>query len=106
MAPLPLVRLGNELVQKIDPVYLDPQDRSTFSFRAHFLSPTKNLLGNLISTFWFNIMVIWVFTIMAYIALYYNALSRLLNRLGNIGERLTQVKNKISDKSILRRTKN
>jgi ABC-type multidrug transport system ATPase subunit len=87
MAPLPLVRLNNELIQKIDPIYLDPQDRRLLSFRTHFLAPYKNFIGNLIPTFYFNVMVIWLFTIMAYIALYYNGLSRLLNKLGQWGSK-------------------
>ncbi len=92
MAPLPLVRLDNRLVQKIDPIYLDPQDRRVFSFRSHFMSPTKNFFGNLIPTFYFNVMVIWIFTIMAYVALYYNALSRLLTGFENLGSRIGNIK--------------
>jgi hypothetical protein len=88
MAPLPLVRLGNRLVQKIDPVYLDPQDRRVLSFRSHFLSPTKNLFGMLVPTFYFNIMVIWIFTILAYVALYYNLLSKLLASFERLGSKL------------------
>jgi ABC transport system ATP-binding/permease protein len=91
MAPLPLVRLGNRLVQKIDPVYLDPQDRGLLSFRSHFLSPNKNFFGSLIPTFYFNVMVIWIFTILAYVALYYNALSRLLSKFEVIGSRLGSI---------------
>jgi len=98
MAPLPLVRLGNRLVQKIDPIYLDPQDRRITSFRAHFLSPNKNLFGNLISTFYFNVMVIWIFTILAYVALYYNALSKLLTSLEVLGAKLGQIKNPLARK--------
>ncbi len=94
MAPLPLVRLGNNLVQKLDPIYLDPQDRRTFSFRTHFLAPNKNVLGNLFPTFYFNVMVIWFFTVMAYIALYYNALSKMLTFLENTSGKL---KNKFSE---------
>ncbi len=90
MAPLPLVRLGNRLVQKIDPVYLDPQDRNLLSFRSHFLAPNKNFFGNLIPTFYFNIIVIWFFTIFAYIALYYNALSKLMGSFERIGNKLSK----------------
>ncbi|MFW5777769.1 MAG: ATP-binding cassette domain-containing protein [Bacteroidota bacterium] len=84
MAPLPLVRINNQLVQKIDPVYLDPQDRGIASFRAHFLAPNKNFLGNLVPTFYFNIAMIWFFTIVAYIFLYYNGLTRFLQFLERV----------------------
>jgi ABC transport system ATP-binding/permease protein len=97
-APLKLVRLDNKLVQKTDPVYLDPQDRRILSFRSHFLAPTKNFFGGLVPTFYFNLMIIWIFTIMAYIALYYNGLSRFLafletagSRLGTIGKSLKSI---------------
>ncbi len=79
MAPLPLVRLGNNFVQKIDPVYLDPQDRRITSFRSHFLAPNKNLGGILIPTFYFNLLVIWIFTILSYVLLYYNGLTKVLS---------------------------
>jgi ABC transport system ATP-binding/permease protein len=92
MAPLPLVRLGNNLVQKIDPVYLDPQDRSLISFRSHFLSPNKNLFGKLIPTFYFNILIIWFFTLFAYVALYYNALSKFLSHLEIFGSKLSRIR--------------
>lgn len=91
MAPLPLVRLGNRLVQKIDPVYLDPQDRRTLSFRSHFLSPNKNFFGSLVPTFYFNVGVIWMFTVFAYIALYYNALGKLLVSFENLGSRISKM---------------
>jgi len=91
MAPLPLVRLGNNLVQKIDPVYLSPQDRNPLSFRTHFLAPEKNFFGNLVPTFYFNVIIIWIFTIIAYIALYYNALSKLLNSLGLMGSKAGKI---------------
>ncbi len=91
MAPLPLVRLGNRLVQKIDPVYLDPQDRRTLSFRSHFLAPNKNFFGSLVPTFYFNVGVIWMFTIIAYIALYYNALGKLLTSFETLGGRIGKI---------------
>lgn len=98
MAPLPLVRLGNRLVQKIDPIYLDPQDRRITSFRSHFLAPNKNLFGQLVPTFYFNVMVIWIFTILAYVALYYNGLSKLLDKLGVLSSKLSSIKLKINIK--------
>lgn len=77
-APLPLVRLGNKLVQKIDPIYLDPTDRRLFRFRSQFLAPTKNIAGRLVPTFYFNIAVLWFFTVIAYLALYFDILKKAL----------------------------
>jgi len=78
-APLPMIRLNNKLVQKIDPIYMIPQNNGYLSFRAHFLSPVKNFMGEQISTLYFNVGVIWVLTVMAFTALYFNLLKGLVN---------------------------
>ncbi len=96
MVPMPLVRLDNELIQKIDPIYLDPQDRRLLSFRTHFLSPYKNFLGKLIPTFYFNVMIIWLFTIIAYILLYFNGLKRLLNKLAQLSGKAEKVTGRLA----------
>ena len=99
-APLPIVRLGNRLVQKVNPVYLDPQDPNRFSFRTHFLAPRKNFFGFLVETYYFNVAVIWIFTIIMYIMLYYQGLKKLLDFFGNSGpvlnRRLLGIKSKLS----------
>ncbi len=77
-APLPLIRLGNTLVQKIDPIYLNPTSRHLLDFRTHFLAPNKNLAGRPIPTFYFNLAILWLFSVLAYIALYYDLLKKFL----------------------------
>ncbi|TVQ94012.1 MAG: ATP-binding cassette domain-containing protein [Bacteroidetes bacterium] len=79
MAPLPMVRLNNKLIQKIDPIYLNPQNNSYLDFRAHFLAPVKNFMGGQVPTLYFNVGVIWIFTILAFATLYFNALKRLVD---------------------------
>jgi ABC-type multidrug transport system ATPase subunit len=69
----------NELIQQIEPIYLDPLPQKPWEFRSHFLAPTKHFMGRYYDTFWFNMMVVWIFTILLYIALYYELLRRLLN---------------------------
>lgn len=76
MVPLPLVRLDNHLVQKTDPIYLEPQDLRLLNFRSHFLAPKKHFLGSFYDTFYFNLVILWVFTILLYFALYYNFFSK------------------------------
>jgi ABC-type multidrug transport system ATPase subunit len=61
----------NRLIQKADPVYMKPGSKYG---RAHFYAPYK-MLGNLkINTLVFDVAVIWLMTILCFIALYYNAL--------------------------------
>lgn len=85
MAPLPVVRLNNRLVQKVDPIYLDPQDPNIFSFRTHFLAPRKNVFGTLVNTFYFNLVVLWFFTLLMYVMLYYQFLTKILNSFDVLG---------------------
>jgi ABC transport system ATP-binding/permease protein len=79
-----ILEYNHELVQQIDPIYLDPIIRSPLSWRAHFYAPRKAFLGKLYDTYWYNITVIWLFTITLYFTLYFEALKRLLDMLGNI----------------------
>jgi hypothetical protein len=65
------------LIQKSDPIYLDPYDKGFFD--AHFYAPRKRLFGNYIDTFWANMMVIWLMTFMLIITLYFDVLKKVLN---------------------------
>jgi ABC transport system ATP-binding/permease protein len=67
------------LVQQMDPVFQDPRPRHLLDYRTHFFAPKKNLIGTLISTYWFNVMVIWIMTVALYGALYLGLLTRLVN---------------------------
>ncbi len=62
-------------VQLMNPIYKAPIDRNG---RAHFYSSVKQI-GNLqIDTFWFNIIVLWIFSIFLYIVLLFDGLRKLI----------------------------
>jgi hypothetical protein len=70
------VEWNGQLIRKIDPIYMEPSSRIG---RAHFYAPVKKL-GNLsISTYWFNMIVIWLFAYLYYLALVYDLLRRFSN---------------------------
>jgi ABC-type multidrug transport system ATPase subunit len=71
-----IVEHKGELFQKIDPIYLDPVSPM---IKAHFYAPRKMIFGFFISTFWANIIVIWLMTIGTYFVLYYRLLKKLLD---------------------------
>ena len=71
-----IVEYEGKLIQKTDPIYLDP--RSKF-IKAHFYAPRKMLFGHFIPTFWVNVLVIWMMTFGLYILLYYRILKRTLD---------------------------
>ena len=74
-----MVEFRHQLVQQIDPIYLDPYPSSWFSFRSHFFAPRKYFAGRYIDTFWFNIGFIWFLSLLFYIILYYNLLYKLIH---------------------------
>jgi len=74
-----IIEYNSRLIQKIDPVFLDPQPSSKIDFRSHFFAPVKYMFGKKIDTFRFNMSFIWILTLMLYITLYYDFLRKLIN---------------------------
>jgi len=79
-----IVEYKGELIQKIDPIFLDPSEPL---IKSHFYAPRKMVFGNFFPTFWVNVIVIWIMTLLLYIALYYRLLLRFLDYLEQLGER-------------------
>lgn len=71
-----IIEYKGELFQKIDPIFLDPQNKF---IKAHFYAPRKQFLGNYYDTFWVNIIIIWAMTIMLYFILKYRLLRKTLD---------------------------
>lgn len=76
----------HRLIQKIDPLYLDPTTENLINFRTHFYAPKKQFLGIKYDSFYFNVFIIWVFSILLYITLYYDGLIKLLASISKLGE--------------------
>ncbi len=57
---------NNEIIQLKDPIYQFPN--SEFG-RAYFYAPVKNIFGIIVDTFWFNLFVLWVTTVLMYVLL-------------------------------------
>jgi ABC transport system ATP-binding/permease protein len=74
-----IIEFNGELIQQINPVFLSPKAAPNLSYRTHFFAPEKNLFGMLVSTYWFDILVIWLMTIGLYITLYFEVLRKLIN---------------------------
>ncbi len=73
-----LIEYNNELIQNIDPIFLDADNSGTIGIRSHFLSPNKFFFGKYYDTFWFNIVFVWIMTSVLYITLYFDLLKKLL----------------------------
>jgi hypothetical protein len=71
-----IIEYNGELFQKIDPIYLDPQNNL---IKAHFYAPRKQVFGKYYDTFWVNIMVIWLMAVLLYVVLYFRLLKKALD---------------------------
>lgn len=79
-----IVEYKGNLYQKIDPVYLDPENKF---IKAHFYAPRKQFLGRYYSTFWVNTFVIWAMSIILFIILYLRLLKKGMDFIENIADR-------------------
>lgn len=86
-----IIEHNGELIQQINPVYVDPRPSGVLDYRAHFFAPTKNFFGTLIDTFVFNLIVIWGMTLVLYGTLYFELLRKGVESLTRFG---MSVKNK------------
>ena len=74
-----LMEYKGELIQQINPIFQDPKPSSLLDYRTAFFFPNKNLFGVNISTYIFNILVIWMMSIALYLALYFELLRKLIS---------------------------
>lgn len=77
-----IIEYEGKLVQQIDPIFQDPQPGHLLDYRAHLFAPQKNLLGARVSTYGFNMLVIWLMTLVLYCALYGKLLRKIVSSLG------------------------
>jgi ABC-type multidrug transport system ATPase subunit len=75
-----IVEYKGKLIQKIDPIYLDPEHNL---IKAHFYAPQKKIFGTYYSTFLVNTLVIWFMSLLFYFVLYFRGLKKLLDFFGN-----------------------
>jgi len=72
---LRIIEYNNKLVQKIYPIYYEPENPGhPFDFRTIFYASSKHFLGKQVDTLWFNLCIIWIMTFFLVITLYYDVL--------------------------------
>lgn len=69
-----VVEYNGKLIRKYEPIYFIPDGPN-----AHLYAPFKKVGPFLIETFWFNVIVIWLFTTVLFISLYYDWFSKFIN---------------------------
>src|SRR6056297_634402 len=74
--PVHFIEKNNQIIRKFEPVFHEPKSRNG---RAHFFAPVKKIGRFTISTLLFNFVIIWIFNITLYVALYYDIIKKSLN---------------------------
>ena len=74
-----IVESDGELVQKSDPIYLEPREGGFFA--AHFYAPVKPVFGARMHTLWANVLLLWGMTSLLALTLKFNVFPKLMERL-------------------------
>ena len=81
-----IIERDGHLIQKLNPIYRDPFN-SNF-LRSQFFAPRKKILSYYIDTYWANVLVIWIMSLLLMITLYFNVLERSLSFFGEMVEKI------------------
>lgn len=77
-----VVAYDGRLYQNYTPIYFrDHRPANLLDFRANFYVPTKPFLGSTVDTFVFDILAIWVMTLILFITLYFDLLKKAVQAL-------------------------
>jgi hypothetical protein len=79
-----IIEKDGKLIQKIYPIYKDPDPSHMVDFDAQFYMPAKHFLNRNIDTLYFNLGVIWAMTLLLTFTLYFELLRKLIDGLGNL----------------------
>ncbi|HYF69167.1 MAG TPA: ATP-binding cassette domain-containing protein [Ohtaekwangia sp.] len=78
-----IIEQDGKLIQKIYPIYKDPDPEHDIDFDAQFYMPAKHFLNRDVDTFFFNTGVIWSMTIILILLLYFDVLRRVIDGISN-----------------------
>ncbi|KXX69848.1 ATP-binding cassette domain-containing protein [Flammeovirga sp. SJP92] len=69
----------NRIVQLIDPIFFIKENTAgVLDYRTHLFAPAKKFFGTYIDTFTFNVLWIWMMSILLYFSLYFELLKKLI----------------------------
>jgi ABC-type multidrug transport system ATPase subunit len=78
--------LDDGIVRNTYPIYAKPDKERWLDINAEFYVPEKTIFGQSFSTYWVNVVVIWLFTIITAIVLYFDLLKKVVDGIGNFRE--------------------
>jgi hypothetical protein len=68
-----ILELRGRLIRKLEPAFMKPNSKNG---RAHFYAPVKKIGNAEMDTLWFNIIVIWLSSLILYLVLYFDLLRK------------------------------
>ena len=74
-----LLVYNGSIVQQIDPIFQDPSPDHLLDYSTGFFFPAKSMFGLVITTYWFDLMVVWLMSAVLYLTLYYELFRKLLD---------------------------
>jgi ABC-type multidrug transport system ATPase subunit len=77
-----IIRDKDRFIQNYEPIFRYPENKNGISLRAHFFAPAKYIFGFEVDTLYFNLIIIWLMSVMFYVALYYDLLRKTIE-MGN-----------------------
>jgi hypothetical protein len=83
-----IIEKDGKLIQKIYPIYKNPDPDHTVDFDAQFYMPAKHFLNRDIDTLYFNMGVIWSMCLVLALALYFDVLRKMIDGISNLSNPL------------------
>lgn len=78
--------MDNHLSRRVYPIYSKPYPTKFISFKSKFYMPEKAIFGQIIPTYWMNIIVIWLITFTSVAILYLDLLKKVVDAIGSFRE--------------------
>jgi len=75
---------NGEIIQQINPIFQEGVPKGALDYRTPFFAPHKNLFGISVSTFLFNVLVIWAMTVFFYVTLYFEWAKKGVDSFGKV----------------------
>ncbi len=87
-----IIEKDGKLIQKIYPIYKEPDPEHVIDFDAQFYMPAKHFLNQNIDTFYFNTGVVWFMSLVLTLTLYFDLLRRIIDGIGNLSNPINKRK--------------
>ncbi len=69
----------HRFIQVMDPIYKEPESsKLSLGMNAHFYTSTKKIFNKEMPTFYFNLILVWIFNLFTFLLLYFDVLRKIV----------------------------